>query len=52
MEYCKNSQECYSNFPGMVNCRKLVKKILSQKVFIGEYAARRYVESIQEYRLA
>ena len=52
MDYSTDSQEFYGNTPpGVSDCRKLVKNILSQKVFVGEYAARRYVESLREYRL-
>lgn len=43
------SQESHSNsFDSTDN--RVVKSILSQKIFVGEYVSRRYVESLQDYR--
>ncbi|XP_051169453.1 uncharacterized protein LOC127286875 [Leptopilina boulardi] len=50
MDYSIKSQEFNTNSPDGTDYRKVVKNILSQKIFIGEYVARRYVEHLQEYR--
>lgn len=50
MDYSSKPQEFLGDSPDSTDYRKVVKSILSHKIFVGEYVSRRYVESLQEYR--